>query len=183
MVSIIWSMGKKYSDEKVIFSKFVIRLKSQSKSKHNELTLFCFCHNKNKEKNNPNIQDLSELVVLNLVKRLNSKRKIKLCWLRKMIFNLNFMVSCFFCFALNTANIISFATKIHFYGFRWEVFFSENMSFILNFILIWSFHPISSRFNNHKFTFFSLKIYIFLRDFWLLFSEKSIFEILQNILS
>ena len=87
---------KKFLMKKLFFSKFVIRLKSQSKSKHNELTLFCFCHNKNKEKNKPNIQDLSELVVLNLVKRLNSKRKIKLCWLRKMIFNLNFMVSCFF---------------------------------------------------------------------------------------
>ena len=111
MVSIVWSMGKKFSDEKVIFSKFVIRLKSQSKSKHNELTLFCFCHNKNKEKNNPNIQDLSELVVLNLVKRLNSKRKIKLCWLRKMIFNLNFMVSCFFLFCFKYRKYNFFCDK------------------------------------------------------------------------
>ena len=64
-----------------------------------------------RRKNNPNIQDLSELVVLNLVKRLNSKRKIKLCWLRKMIFNLNFMVSCFFLFCFKYRKYNFFCDK------------------------------------------------------------------------
>ena len=68
-------MGKKFSYQKVIFAKFVVRLQSQSKSMDYELTLFCSCHNKNKENNNPNIQDMSVLVVLNFVKLLNSQKK------------------------------------------------------------------------------------------------------------
>ena len=40
------------------------------------MNLFCSCHNKNKEKNNPNIQDMSVLVVLNFVNNLlNSQKK------------------------------------------------------------------------------------------------------------
>ena len=70
-------MDKKFSYQKDIFAKFVVRLQSQSKSKDYELTLFCSCHNKNKNKENniPNIQDMSVLVVLNFVKRLNSQKK------------------------------------------------------------------------------------------------------------
>ena len=47
---------------------------SESESKHYELTLFCFCQNKNKKKNNRNIQDMSKLVALNLVKPFNSQK-------------------------------------------------------------------------------------------------------------
>ena len=77
LVSIVWSMDKKFSYQKDIFAKFVVWLQSQSKSKDYELTLFCSCHNKNKNKenNNPNIQDMSVLVVLNFVKRLKSQKK------------------------------------------------------------------------------------------------------------
>ena len=48
---------------------------SESESKHYELTSFCFCQNKNKKKNNRNIQDMSKLVALNLVKLFNSQKK------------------------------------------------------------------------------------------------------------
>ena len=67
-------MDKKFSYQKDIFAKFVVRLHSKSKSKDSEF-LFCSCHNKNKENNNPNIQDMSVLVVLNFVKQLNSQKK------------------------------------------------------------------------------------------------------------